>query len=382
MAINLRCSCGGETKLTAKRCPRCKKAFPQKGRKYKVTVHIAGKKISKTVSNLELAKEIENKFKMDIARGEFNLTRRSSPTLNQVWKAYLLWAKENKKSWKTDEYYYLKHLEPLLGAKHLDKISPFDIEKLMITMKREKSQRGRAYAPATIKHQVVLLSRLYSIARQWNMYDGPNPCQKVKLPKLNNKVTEFLSNEELSRLLKILENWPNKMSSAIVKFLLYTGLRRGEVFKLTWQDVDLKRKLVTLKDPKGKEDQTLPLSNKAVQVLNDVPKEYETPYIFYGKDGKQRTEFKTAWNSIKKAARLPDSFRLHGLRHHFASSLASSGVSLQVIQKLLTHKDASTTQRYAHLANKTLRDAVDLSDQLQEIQQPAEIYNLEEQNHA
>ncbi len=376
MAINLRCSCGGETKLTAKRCPRCKKAFPKKGRKYKVTVHVEGKKVSKTVTNLELAKEIENKFKTDIVRGEFNLTKKSSPVLNKVWKAYLPWAKEHKKSWKTDEYYYQKHLEPPLGEKPLDKISPFDIEKLIINMKKGESQHGRSYASATIKHQVVLLSRLYSIARQWNMYDGPNPCQKIRLPKLNNKVTEFLSNDELSRLLETLENWPNKMSVSIVKFLLYTGLRRGEVFKLTWEDIDLARQTVLLKDPKGKEDQTLPLSNKAVQVLNDIPKEYETPYIFYGKDGKQRTEFKTAWNSIKKTACLPDKFRLHGLRHHFASSLASSGVTLQIIQKLLTHKDASTTQRYAHLADRALRDAVNLSDKLQEPVEETTIVNM------
>lgn len=237
----------------------------------------------------------------------------------------------------------------------------------MVKMKKSKSHRGTPYSAATIKHQVVLLSRLFSLSSQWGLYDGPNPCEKIKKPKLNNQVTEYLTSEELSRLLEVLESWNNKMSASIVLFLLYTGLRRGELFKLTWNNIDFDRRTVTLNDPKGVKDQILPLSNKAKQVLDNIPKEHKTPFIFYGKNGKQRTDFKGPWDRIKKAAGLQSSFRLHGLRHHFASSLVSAGVDLYTVSKLLTHKDTVTTQRYAHLADQTLRDAVNLSDKLQKV---------------
>ena len=74
---------------------------------------------------------------------------------------------------------------------------------------------------------------------------------------------------------------------------------------------------------------------------------------------------------------LPPGFRLHGLRHHYASSLVSAGVDLYTVSKLLSHKDTATTQRYAHLADQTLRDAVDLSDRLQEPKPQAEIVDME-----
>jgi len=88
------------------------------------------------------------------------------------------------------------------------------------------------------------------------------------------------------------------------------------------------------------------------------------------------TLVKWPWQRIREDAKLPDNFRFHGLRHHFASTLASNGVDLYTIQKLLTHKDASTTQRYAHLSDQTLRDAVNLSDKLIESKTKAEIINL------
>ncbi|XCN73508.1 MAG: site-specific integrase [Candidatus Electrothrix aestuarii] len=369
MAINIRCSCGGEAKLKTKVCPRCDTPFPKKGRKYKVSVRMNGKKVTRTVTNLELAKEIEAKLKVDIAKGEFNIQRKRAPLLHDVWKRFLPWAQEHKKSWKSDMYNYQKHLQPIFEKKQLDRISSFDVERLKMNMKQGKNMHNKSYAPATIKHVIVLLSRLYTVAGQWGMYDGMNPCDKVAKPKLNNQVTEFLNDMQLTNLLEVLENWPKYSDAAFIKILLYTGLRRGELFKLSWQDINLERQTVILRDPKGKQDETLPLSNKACAVLRKLLPT-ESPYVFPGKHGGRRVDFKRPWIEIKKKAGLPQDFRLHGLRHHYASSLVSAGVDLYTVSKLLTHKDTKTTQRYAHLADQALRDAVNLSDNLQTAQQP------------
>ena len=378
MAINIRCLCGGETKLTAKRCPRCEKPFPNKGKRYKVVVRANGQKFSRTVKNLELARDIESKLQVDISRDEFDIKKKTpAPTLNKVWDKFLPWAKSNKKTWHSDYCNFEKHLKPIFGSKPLDTITPFDIEKLIISMKKGTSKNEKPYALATIKHQIVLLSRLYNIAEQWGMYSGPNPCNKVKRPKLNNQKTEFLSNDELTRLLEVLANWHDKMSVAFIKFAMYSGLRRGEQFKLTWDDIDFERKSVILRDPKGVLDQTIPLSKEALHVLKEIPRKYDTPYIFHGKNGEQRTNFKGPWQRIKEEAKLPNDFRFHGLRHNFASTLVSNGVPLYTVQKLLCHKDAKTTQRYAHLADHALREAVDLSGQLFIPKKKAEVVKLE-----
>jgi len=154
------------------------------------------------------------------------------------------------------------------------------------------------------------------------------------------------------------------MAASIVKFALVTGLRRGEIFKLKRENVDLEHGYMTLKDPKGNHDEVLPLSAEAVKVLKAVPCEYETPYIFYGVEGGKRVCVRNAWESIREEAKLPPSFRFHGLRHHFGSSLVSNGVSIYSVQKLLTHKDVKTTQRYAHLSDESLKRAVSISDDL------------------
>jgi len=380
MAILIRCTkCKTEMKTGLKKCKKCGAAIPAKGKTYKVIVRHLGKKRTKTTSSLELARDIEKALKGDIARDEFNIQKKkASPTLQAFWEnQYFPWIKENKKSWNIDNYNYQTHLKPALGKKTFDAISPFDIEKLVLKMKKRKNKQGKFLAAATIKHQLVLLNRIFNVAEQWGVFTGQNPCKKVKKPKLNNQVTEYLSKNELSRLLGVLESWTDRMQASIVLFSLYTGFRPNEIFKLEWCDIDFEKSTVTLRDPKGVIDQIRPLSPKAMKVLEDLPKEYETPFIFYSVMGKQRKTIRHGWKQIKEAAGIHESFRYYDLRHNYATYLVSSGVSLYQVQKLLTHKDSKTTQRYAHLADEALRDAVNLSDKLLEPTEKTDVVNLE-----
>ena len=366
MAINIRCeACKSDLKLTAKKCKKCDHPVSNRNKTYRVIVWVGKKRVSRIVSNLELARDIEAKLKVEKARGEYNIEKKKpAPTLDEVWIAYLPWAQANKKSWKSDRSCYEKHLEPSLGKKPLDGISPSDIDKLIFLMKETVNRRGVTYSDATIKHQLVLLNRLYNFASQRRLYKGQNPCADIKKPKLNNERTEYLSKKEMTRLNKVLDTWPDKVVSSIIKFAMYTGLRRGELLKLQWSDIDQDKKIIYLRDPKGIKDQALPVSNEAIQVLKKLPQQTGCSWVFHGKDGNQRVEFRSHWNKIKAASKLPQGFRFHGLRHNYASHLVSAGVDLYTVQKLLTHKNATTTQRYAHLSNDTLRNAVNLSASL------------------
>jgi integrase len=363
MAIHIFCTsknskgkiCKTSNALRASKCSACGALFGR-DKKYRVCVSVKGKRVTRVVDNLTIARETEAAIKGDMVRGEFEINRATKkiPTLNELWQKYLPWATEHKKSWINDLRYYRKHLEPRFGKKTLDAISPMDIERLKMDLKKGISKRGKPYAPGTIKHQLVLLGRLYNLARRWNLYDGKSPLESVEMPKLDNHKTEFLREDELVRLMETLENWPFRESAAFVKFALFTGLRRGEIFKLTWQDVDFEHGLIRLRDPKGGKTENIPISNEAMEILKTLDK--SSDYVFPGKDGKQRTNFYGPWQRIRQAAGLPD-FRLHGLRHHFASTLVSAGFDLLVVQRLLTHKDAKTTQRYAHLSPGALKEA-------------------------
>lgn len=355
MAIQNYCvQCRSSFELSFRKCPKCGDKFS----KYRVSVSVKGRRVNRLVDNLKLAKEAEASLKTDMLREEFKTVPKKKskvPTINEVWNAYLPWAKVNKKTWDDDQYHYHRHIEPRFGNKPLDAISPLDVEKMKNELGNATNMNGKPFAPQSIKHYLKLLRRLYVMAQQWELYQGPNPLDKVSMPKVDNQKNEFLSQEESARLFKVLETWPCKDTVDFVKFAMFTGLRRGELMKLQWKDVDFDRGLVTLRNPKGGKTTTLPISQTALDILRG--RLNETPYVFPGKDGQQRTHFREPWERIRKAAELPPDFRFHGLRHHFASTLVSNGVDLMIVKELLTHKDIATTQRYAHLSPSVLREA-------------------------
>lgn len=359
MAIQLYCmGCKTYAPVTAKKCPKCGEAFSRDKRKYRVDVTVKGKRVTRFCDNLTIAREVEGTVRGDLVRGEFDITThktRKAITLADVWEKYLPWAKEHKLTWRDDFYNYGKHLEPRYGNKALEAITSFEIEKMKLDLKKGLNQHGKPYAAASIKHQIVLLRRLFNVARKWGMYEGANPVESVQMPHVDNQKTEFLTEDELIRLMKTLEDWPFEDSVAFIRFALLTGLRRGELFKLTWDNVDFERSMVTLRNPKGKKTVTIPISEEAVDVLRSLS--VTSSFVFPGEDGKQRTDFKGPWQRIRRAAGLPDDFRFHGLRHHFASTLVSNGVDLGIVRELLTHKHVGTTERYAHFAPDAIRDA-------------------------
>ncbi len=355
MAINLHCSnCKSSSNLRKRYCRSCGYDFSN-GKKYRVVVNAHdGRRVSKVVESIAYARKLEGKLKTQaIEKNLFGINQ--IPLIDDVWLKYLSWAKENKKSWQDDLHRWDKHIYPYIRGKRMDSISAYDVQNILKEMRSK-----RPYAPATIKHIIVLIRRVYNWAYEMDLYEGSNPASKIKPPKLNNEVTECLTQDEIHRLMKILDTWVNQRAALLVKFALYTGFRRGEVFALKWEDVDLENGMITLKETKGGKDTNLPISDKALSVLRKAKGLLPTPdcpFVFPSRTGNKRTTIGKTWTRIKKAATTPSNFRFHGLRHTFASYLASSGkVSQYTLQKLLTHKTPQMTQRYAHLFDETLRE--------------------------
>lgn len=140
-------------------------------------------------------------------------------------------------------------------------------------------------------------------------------------------------------------------------------MRKGEIFKLKWQHIDFERGFISIIDPQGGPDQKIPLNDAARRILLDHQRTKESDYIFPGRDLQFRRNAHRVVNRIKARAGLPKDFRpLHGLRHVYASMPASSGqVDMYTLQKLLTHKSPTMTQRYAHLKDETLKKASNLA---------------------
>lgn len=364
MAIQLYChACKSYVPVASKKCPKCGLVFPREGRKYRVDVSVKGKRVTRFVDNLTIAREVESAIKGDLVRAEFDIAAHKTKrvvTLGDVWEKFAPWAAEHLKCWRTDEGFYRKHIEPRFGSKSLEAISPLDLERMKIDLK--KGSGGRAYSAQTIKHQLNLVSRLFNRAIAWGMFDGQNPVKKVKPVRVDNQKTEFLTEDEADRLLKALEEWPCREAAAFIRFAMFSGLRRGEIIRLTWDDVDFERSMVTLRDPKGGKTQTVPVSPVALDILREL--EVSADHVFPGKEGGERYDFKGPWLRIRKVAELPKGFRFHGLRHNFASTLVSNGVDIGVVGQLLCHKHISTTMRYAHFKPDAVKRAAEKSGEL------------------
>jgi integrase len=131
---------------------------------------------------------------------------------------------------------------------------------------------------------------------------------------------------------------------------------------LQWADLDFERGFIHIREPKGGIDQTIPMNIEARKILESHERT-GSDFVFPGRSGQKRVDIHKTVNRIKDGAGLPKDFRaLHGLRHVYASMLASSGkVDMYTLQKLLTHKSPQMTQRYAHLRDESLRAASELA---------------------
>jgi integrase len=196
---------------------------------------------------------------------------------------------------------------------------------------------------------------------------GENPAQGVETYR-EEKRLKFMGPKELEALgngFIVLEakNAISPVAAAALKVLLFTGARCGEILTLKWEYVDLVRGIANLPDSKTGA-KSLHLPPPAVAVLEELPRMNE--YCFFGRYGRGHiVNIKDPWTRLLEASSL-EGWRIHDLRHAFASTAASSGKSLPIIGKMLGHSQAATTSRYAHLLdNPVAMAAAETAAQIQ-----------------
>lgn len=272
-------------------------------------------------------------------------------TMGRLWREYEK-QKTDSKTLRTDRGRFYLHVEPSLGGKEPHEIIRLDIDRLRINLLK-------THSPQTVRHVLGLIKRVIRFGVKRNL------CKPLPFPidpiRVDNVTTEDLTAEQLKNLLAAVDNSTDIQAANLMRLALYTGMRRGEMFKLKWSDIDFQRGFISIQNPKGGISQKIPLNNQAKEVLQNHPKTGE--HVFTRRDGGPLTDVRKRVNKIRDAAGIGANFRaLHGLRHVYASMLASSGqVDMYTLQRLLTHKSPQMTQRYAHLRDETLKAASELA---------------------
>jgi len=267
-------------------------------------------------------------------------------SLNELWERYIGYAKAHKRSWKRDEQMYAQ-LSGFFGPVPLDAITPLKVEVF-------QQHRAQEVTPASVNREVALLKHMFNVAERWDLYHGRNPVKLVRFLPENNLQFLTLSEEHEKALLACC---PSYLQDMIV-FALNTGLRSGDVFNLTWEEVDLDQRRLNVLMQKTLRPISLPINDAAFNVLKAWHGIRKCPYVFYNQiTGDRFRDLKAGFKMACRRAGL-EGITWHTLRHTFASRLIRSGTDIVTVKELLGHSTIVVTMRYAHTNDETKTRAV------------------------
>jgi integrase len=293
----------------------------------------------------------------DVDPADERSQKRSDLTFAEFARDYYLpHATMHKKTWQEDVWKLDSRVLPSMGDLRLSSITVRDVTALHAHVKEKTTA-------TTANHYLTLVRRMLNLAVKWGLLEkNPASClEKFKEPPHRER---YLTKDELPRFLKALDQMEDRLSTAAIRLLLFTGCRKGEVLSLRWEQVEERR--IYLPMTKNGQSRSVLLNAKAKEVLESLRSQRkegapETDFVFPSRNGAAKGhihDLRKPFDRVCEAAGI-DGLRVHDLRHSFATIAVMSGASLYDVQKLLGHTDIAMTQRYAHMVDDSLQRATD-----------------------
>ena len=299
-----------------------------------------------------LAETVLRKRKVEIAEGKFLERKRPiTTTFDELAPAYLVYARENKRSWDRDER-SIRALAEVFSGKRLAEITPATIERYKAWRLASLSRHGRHPRPATVNRELACLKHMFNVARKGliELKGGvptENPVSTVTFLDEQNIRDRVLTSEEFHRMVDV--------SPAYLKPVLlcayHTGMRRGEILGLTWDRVDLKAGFIRLKetDTKTSEGRSIPIGRELGEVLRQLPIALKVPghefsYVFM-RNGQRIKSVREVFARVCQDAGI-ENFVFHDLRHTATTNIRRAGVDALTAMKITGHKTMAVFRRY------------------------------------
>ncbi len=333
------------------------KGIYKRGNKYYILYYCDGQRHRESAGRtLTAAKKLLAKRHNEVDEGRLGLRKVPKVTFEEAAEQFLEYCRQNIKD-PARPAITIAHASKLLSGKYLKDITSWDLELYKKARRNTTMKNGKRISDSTIRKELLHLNRLFVLAGEWGMLpQGHNPVRTVKKPPESKGRVPELSEEEEARLLEAC----SLGIRPIVKFATYTGCRRAEILKLTWDCVDEEAGFIYLDETKTGEPRVVPLCETALEILRGLG--HCEGYVFQNEKGEPYTCIRASFNRAKKEVGL-DSLTFHDLRHVFASRLRRLGASLGDIGEALGHRSARMTLRYAHLSPDYLKGLVQLLDQ-------------------
>jgi len=310
----------------------------------------------KTLSEArEIAEQEESKKRI-----EQEQEARDSITFGEHFKNEYLPSQVLKKpeTLRTEKIYFRYWIEPVIGKLPFNKITILHFQKI----RKNILDSGKAFR--TVQYILAISRQVWNHAKESGLINSDWPFKKeMRKLKFDNQRMRFLSQEESEILLANIKSRSEQLYN-ICLLSLHSGMRAGEIFGLKWSHIDIEKKIIHIFDAKSGSRKGF--MTEAVQgMFESLPPGRPDEFIFKTAKGKKISSISNSFDRAVNELGLNEGIKdrrerlcFHSLRHSFASQLVTAGTSLYTIQKLLGHKSISLTERYSHLSEESLRDAV------------------------
>ena len=314
------------------------------------------------VTNLKVAQKKAREIADLIERGEYATLQDRKINKQQTFADFAEEFKEKHNDWSESTWQACSGMIRLvveqLGSIPLTAINARMIESFL-AMRIDQDEITKA----TANRYLALFKTMFKKAKRWG-YVAHNPAEQIKMAKEEPSIPESLNEEQVGALLSELPAY----AQPIAIFALETGMRRGELFRLQWSDIDFKEKWIKVRHAKNNEFRVIPMSDKVHEILCREGEKKSGFYVFAHKDGTPRSSVRHALKNAGTRAEIGH-VHLHMLRHTFATRLRDRGVPLDRIKELLGHKTMTMTLRYAKCTPIQLRGAIDCLNESSENQE-------------
>lgn len=297
-----------------------------------------------------LAEKALGKRKAEVAENRFIRIKKETPSVPfKDFSAdyFERHSKQNNKSWYRTDRPNIKILNAFFGEKLLSDITSDVVETF-------KEKRFKEVKPATVQRNLSCLSSIFNKAKQWKRFEGENPVSQLPTIKVESIRLRFLDGNEIYRLLESCDGY----LKIIVIVALNTGMRRGEILSLKWQDIHFESGTIHVSNTKSHRSRQVPMNDKVRAALSSAPRHATSNFVFFKKDGSAIGDIKKSYATALKKAGIQDAC-FHTLRHSAASHIVMATSDLYAAKEILGHSTIEMTMRYAHLSPNHKQQAVE-----------------------
>lgn len=331
---------------------------------YRVRLKVNGKSthfvIGKTSEvTLQSARQQTSALKVQLALGNNPKATAEKPKAEELTFAkffddhYDPYVVTRKRSYKRDRELAVR-VNRVIGDKKLSEINRLMLSNLHMSLLNEEK-----LAPSTCDMHIRFIKHALALAVDWGMLEK-NVASRFPMFNPDNRSNDFLTDAELQRFVQVVQASKNKVIANLIIFMIASGMRLTEAMSLKYEDINMDNRTISIpaSNAKSRRLKSIPMSDTAAEAIqSQVATRGDSEYVWVNpKTGKRYVNINKPFDVLRKKAGVP-TFKLHGLRRTFATTLANAGTSINVIQQLLTHASPVTTDRYIRVSSKTLHDA-------------------------